>query len=171
MLVALAIHDVEAVLIQLYAPYVYDMKSAQKGDKSKLGPDFFSNSKKGFIVVGASVNMTVVGVLIVKLNFLLFFRRLTRKMRWTTIIWWAVLLFTVAGAVAQIVMQEFRCFFGSFDYIFGRNCTSKAALARIFFNSIFSSAVDALSDIFSKSFPAAWKTFARQFQFKCIAAK
>ena len=152
MLVALSLHIAEAVLIQLYVPAAYTLEAVQKGDYSRIGPDFFSVLKTAFVAVGASVNMTMVGVLIVKLNFLLFFRRLSTNIPKFAIMWWAVLLFTVAGTMAQIGMQQFGCFFGSTDYIFSQNCAGEKALRRIFFNAIFSAATDALSDIFSKFF-------------------
>lgn len=77
MFVALVLHGIEAILIQLFVRYAYDLESVEKGDTSKIGPDFLSNTKKGFVAVGTCINMTIVGVFIVKLNFLLFFRRFT----------------------------------------------------------------------------------------------
>lgn len=149
MLVALAAHTAEAIIIQLYVRYAYDIEAVEKGDFSKLGPDL----NKGFIAVGACVNITIIGVLLVKLNFLLFFRRLGANIRKFTIMWWAVLLFTVAGAAAQIGMQLFGCFFSGLDYSFSAHCTDASAMWRIFFNAIFSATVDALSDFLSKFTP------------------
>lgn len=153
MLLALAMHNAEAVLIQLYVQYAYDIEAVEIGDLSKMAdPDFFANAKKGFATIGTCINLTIVGVLIIKLNFLIFFRRLGAKaQKIITILWWAVLTFTVAGAIAQIGMQQFGCFFGSIEYIFGGACTNKSE-QRIFFNAIFSSAVDAISDFLSQSF-------------------
>lgn len=155
MLVALVLHGIEAVLIQLFVHYAYDIEAVEKGDTSKYGPDFLSNSKKGFVAIGTCINITIIGVFIVKLNFLLFFRRLTTNTHTLiySITWWAVLLFTVAFAITQIAMQEFGCFFGSIAYIFSGHCTNDAALKRIFFNAIFSATVDAVSDFLSEFFP------------------
>ncbi|KAK4031946.1 hypothetical protein C8A01DRAFT_41612 [Parachaetomium inaequale] len=55
---------------------MYDVEAAQKGDYSKIGSDFFANSKKGFTALGVCIYITVAGLLIVKLNFLLFFKPL-----------------------------------------------------------------------------------------------
>ncbi|KAK7724680.1 hypothetical protein SLS63_008517 [Diaporthe eres] len=128
--------------------------SVEMGDISKMAhPDFFANAKKGFVAIGTCINLTIVGVLIIKLNFLIFFRRLGEKShKIITILWSAVLTFTIAGAVAQIGMQQFGCFFGSIEYIFGGSCTDRSQ-QRIFFNAIFSSAVDAISDFLSESLP------------------
>ncbi|KAI1654487.1 hypothetical protein F4813DRAFT_371097 [Daldinia decipiens] len=151
MLLALAMHNAEAVLIQLYVRYAYDIEALEKGDFTKFGPDL----NKGFVAVGACVNITIVGVLLVKLNFLLFFRRLGANIQRFTIIWWAVTLFTVAAAVAQIGMQLFGCFFGGLNYIFSEQCTDAAAMQRIFLNAIFSATVDAISDFLIVGFPVA----------------
>ncbi|KAI1481864.1 hypothetical protein F4774DRAFT_373972 [Daldinia eschscholtzii] len=151
MILALAMHNAEAILIQIYLRYAYDVEAVEKGDFTKFGPDL----TKGFILIGTCVNITVVGVLLVKLNFLLFFRRLGKNIRKFTIAWWLVTLFTVAAAIAQIGMQTFGCFFGGLDYIFGENCTSVAVMHRVFFNAIFSATVDAVSDFLIIGFPIA----------------
>ncbi|KAH8702813.1 hypothetical protein GQ44DRAFT_783537 [Phaeosphaeriaceae sp. PMI808] len=107
MLFALALHTAEAILIQLYVQHVYEMEAVGKGDSSKITPDFMPNSKQGFIAVGTSINLTIIGVLIVKLNFLLFFRRLGKKLNRFNIAWWTILTFTIAVTIAQIAMQRF----------------------------------------------------------------
>lgn len=151
MLFALALHTSEAVLIQLYVEYSYDLEAVGKGDLSKLGPDFFPRSKKAFAAVGSCINLTIIGVLVVKLNFLLFFRRLGKNIYRFNIAWWAILILTVAGAIAQIAMQQFGCFFRDITYIFSEHCTDTAALKHVFFNAIFSATADALSDVLIKS--------------------
>jgi hypothetical protein len=151
MLFALVIHTAEAILIQLYVQYVYNLEAVGKGDLSKITPDFMPNSRKGFIAVGTSINLTIIGVLIVKLNFLLFFRRLGKNLNRFNIAWWTILTFTIAVTIAQITMQRFGCFFGEIMYIFSGHCTDKDALKHISVNAIFSAVVDAISDFMSKS--------------------
>ncbi|KAH6615517.1 hypothetical protein B0J18DRAFT_387754 [Chaetomium sp. MPI-SDFR-AT-0129] len=153
MLIALLMHSAEAILIQLFVGYMYDVEAVEKGDFSVVGPDFFPNSKKGFVGLGTSVNLTIIGVLIVKINFLIFFKRLGAHIRKFNIAWWCVLVFTVAGAITQIGMQTFGCFFGSTDYIFSPNCAAEPALTRIFINAIYSAVIDAVSDILIVCFP------------------
>jgi hypothetical protein len=150
MLFALGMHTVEAVLIQLYVVYVYDLEAYGKGDMSRIGPNFLSNAEKGIKAFGVSVNMSIVGLLIVKLNFLLFFKRLGSSIRRFAIVWWAVTIFTIGGAAAQIGMQQFGCMFGSAEYMFSEHCGSEAAVKRTLINSIFSAVVDAFSDILSE---------------------
>ncbi|KAK8051772.1 hypothetical protein PG993_003157 [Apiospora rasikravindrae] len=146
MLVALVLHTAVAILIQLFLKNAYDLEKAENGDLSVMGPDFLPNSGKAFVAIGASINITMVGVLMIKLSFLLFFRRLGTNVRFFNPVWWGILLFTVAASAAQIGMQYFHCFFADINDIFSDRCTSEPALHRIFINSVFSAIVDALSD-------------------------
>ncbi|KAK3942881.1 hypothetical protein QBC46DRAFT_351976 [Diplogelasinospora grovesii] len=160
MLVALIMHNADAIVAQLYVRYCFVMETAERGDYSVVTPDFFTNSKKGLAGFGASVFLAILGVLIVKINFLLFFRRLGRDIRVFNIMWWVVLVFTVAGSLAQIGMEDYKCVFGPASFIFGPGCTSDGALKRNYFNAIFSCAVDAASDAMIIVFPTVilWKS-------------
>ncbi|KAK7993721.1 hypothetical protein PG989_007102 [Apiospora arundinis] len=151
-LVALLMHNVSAILIQIYVPLVYDLEKVQNGDMSVIGPDFFENSRKAFNVVGANLLLSIVGVFLVKLNFMLFFRRLGERIKYFVILWWIVLLFAVAGTIAQIGMLLYKCFFGSVSYIFGQ-CSSTENAARSALNAIFSSVIDAVSDFLIVALP------------------
>ncbi|KAH6847190.1 hypothetical protein B0I37DRAFT_374445 [Chaetomium sp. MPI-CAGE-AT-0009] len=153
MLVALTLHSAQAVLIQLYVGYMYDVEAVEKGNLSKIGPDFLANSNKAFIAIGAGINITVISVLIVKLNFLLFFKRLGAHIRKFNIAWWIVTAFTVGGAIVLIGFQEFRCFFGGIEHIFSNHCVAEPVLRRIFIKCIFSAVVDAVSDMLILCFP------------------
>ncbi|KAH6623706.1 hypothetical protein F5144DRAFT_584051 [Chaetomium tenue] len=153
MLLALALHSAQTITIQLYVGYMYDVEAVEKGDYSKISSDFLANSKKGFIALGVCVYLTVVGLAIIKLNFLLFFKRLGVGFRSFHIAWWIVTVFTVVGAVVLCGLQEIRCLFGPIDYILGGECVDKSILRRIFVKSIFSVVVDVLSDILILCFP------------------
>lgn len=111
------------------------------------------NSKKGFTALGVCVYITVVGLLVIKLNFLLFFKPLGTGFRSFHIAWWIVTVFTVGGAVVLCGLQEIRCLFGPIDYILGGECVDKSILRRIFVKSVFSVVVDVLSDILSEISP------------------
>ncbi|KAK3313271.1 hypothetical protein B0H66DRAFT_447173, partial [Apodospora peruviana] len=153
MMVALLLHSAEAILIHLFVHYLYEAEALDRGDFSSFGPDTFTHIREGLIALGVGLNCTLVGVLIIKLNFLLFFRRLGASFRRFNIAWWAVTVFTVAGTAAQIGMEPFPCLFGSIDYILGPSCTNPDALKRLFFNTVFSATVDAASDVLIILFP------------------
>lgn len=157
-MLALAMHNVEAVLIQLYARYAFDLEAVQRGDLSRLTPDFMPNSRKAFVGLGVSIMMSMIGILIVKFNFLLFFRRIgVNTGRRFIVAWWAAVLFTVAGAVTQfgIMSSSYRCFFSPIEYIYYSGaCTNNEALRKSMISAIFSAVQDALSDFISKLFAA-----------------
>ncbi|KAL2256005.1 hypothetical protein VTK26DRAFT_2359 [Humicola hyalothermophila] len=158
MFTALLLHTAESILIQLFVGYMYDVEAVNKGDTSKVGrPDFFPNARKGVGGMGASVSISVVGVLIIKINFLLFFKKLGAGIRRFDVAWWCVLAFTIGGLIAQLAMmgtmEQFTCFFGSAEYIFSDHCGSPAASRRIIINAIFNCVVDAVADILIVCFP------------------
>ncbi|KAI0470472.1 hypothetical protein GGR56DRAFT_683861 [Xylariaceae sp. FL0804] len=144
MVVSLVLHCAEAVIVQIYVQYAFDVVDVEHGELALFGP----NLSKGLAAYGACVNITIVGVLLIKLNFLLFFRRLGAQLFKFNMFWWGVTVFTVASSVVQIGMETFGCFFGGVEYIFfSGHCTDSAATSRIFFNAIFSATVDAFSDL------------------------
>ncbi|KAI0451596.1 hypothetical protein F5B21DRAFT_486532 [Xylaria acuta] len=160
MLVALIMHGVIAVLIQLYVRHAYDLQAFQQGDMSHFGPNSFYEFNKAFVATGTCFVLAIVGLALVKLNFLLFFRRLGASIKGFRIMWWAVLLFTFAITVAQLGMQDYGCFYGGAAYIFSDHCGSAASIRRIFFNAVFSAVVDAVSDTLIVALPVTilWRS-------------
>lgn len=57
---------------------------------------------------------------IIKLSFLVFFRRLGHNVRGQKIWWWCVTALTIATWATCIGTTEFKCFLRPLDYIFGR---------------------------------------------------
>ncbi|KAK0628380.1 hypothetical protein B0T17DRAFT_505061 [Bombardia bombarda] len=146
MLVALMLHNGEAILAQIFVRHSFVMEAAERGDYPVVTPEFFNNSRRGLVALFTVTVATTVSVTIVKINFLLFFRRLGNSIRAFTIAWWLVLIFTVGGSLVQIGMIDFQWLSGQPEYIFSANYTSEDALKRNYFNAIFSVVVDAISD-------------------------
>ncbi|KAK8066881.1 hypothetical protein PG997_013628 [Apiospora hydei] len=88
MLIALCMLGTVAVLIQVYVRYGYQLQAFQQGDMSHFGPHSFQDYSKAFMATGVSVIVEMIGIFIVKLTFLLFFRRLGAKVDWFTRMWW-----------------------------------------------------------------------------------
>lgn len=96
MLLALAMHNVEAVLAQIYAKYVFDLEAVLNGDLSRITTNFTPNSQKAFVALGICINLSMIGILIVKINFSLFLRRIGANIGGRfNVMWWAVVLFTL----------------------------------------------------------------------------
>jgi hypothetical protein len=54
---ALALHNVKAILIQLYVWYAYVLEAVENRGVSQCSLDSFPNSKKAFVVVGAGAEL------------------------------------------------------------------------------------------------------------------
>ncbi|KAK4184615.1 hypothetical protein QBC35DRAFT_47172 [Podospora australis] len=146
MLVALVMHNATAIIAQLFIRHIFVLEAAERGDYSVVDEHFFDNCLRGLKAFGSTMVLTITGITIVKVNFLIFFRRIGRELRWFSVVWWGVLIFVLGTGASQIGMHDFKCVFSDADYIFTLNCTSNEARAKNYFNAIFSAAVDATSD-------------------------
>lgn len=72
----------------------------------------------------ATISMYYTSLWIVKLSFLVFFRRLGQKVRGQRIWWWCVTGFTIATWATCIGSMDFKCLLRSLDYVFGRQAYS-----------------------------------------------
>ncbi|CAI6336756.1 unnamed protein product [Periconia digitata] len=160
MLFALLLHFSGAILIQLFIEHAYDIEAVGKGDFSKIGPDFIQNSQKAFIATGASLLLAMIGVLVIKLNFLIFFRRLGQEINRFGIAWWLILIFTVSCTIVSLAISPFGCMFGKIEHILSPQCTGPAMTHRVLVSTVFSSATDAASDLMIVALPVVilWKS-------------
>lgn len=107
---------VVTILWQMKAPVLYEHFEVMAGKKS---PDV------GFVNRDTALQRTVVPLSIlfysalwlVKLSFLMFFRRLGSKVKGQKIWWWFILVFTVLTWVACIADIEYKCSFNSYAFI------------------------------------------------------
>lgn len=102
---------------------------------------------------------------IVKLSFLVFFRRLGQKIIGQKIWWWCVLVFTVGTWASCIGSMSFKCLLSSLDYFHGKyaysisealiltieaECTHPSARDHERTTEIHNCVVDVVSDLASK---------------------
>ncbi|KAK7965858.1 uncharacterized protein PG986_000135 [Apiospora aurea] len=106
MVVALLIQCITAVLFQLYIHDVYKIQDAGNGEIFNSNAEYLKDISMGSIANGVCILLMIVGIAVVKLTFLLFFRRLGAKVSWFNAMWWAVLLFTMAALATQIGIIE-----------------------------------------------------------------
>lgn len=71
-----------------------------------------------------TISFCFTGLWMIKLSFLVFFRRLGQKVRRQRIWWWCVTGLTVATWATCIGTMSFKCLLGSLDYIFGKEAFS-----------------------------------------------
>lgn len=70
---------------------------------------------------------TIVGVWTIKLNYLFFFRRLTRQIRFYIILWRIVLCIVLASGAVNLGLIPYQCTFGSFTYV-ATTCATDAEI-------------------------------------------
>lgn len=152
MLLALAMHNVEAVLIYVYVRFSFKSEAILRDDIKRMTADNTSNTRKEYLVFGTSIVMYIVSILVVKLDFSLFFCCFSVNTgRLFKIIWRGVVSSTVAGTMFILAMLDYCYTFGLINYLFNpQTCGSVDAVREIMIHNIVSSIQDAFTDFFSK---------------------
>ncbi|KAH8895349.1 hypothetical protein GQ53DRAFT_641318 [Thozetella sp. PMI_491] len=90
----------------------------------------------------------------IKLNFLLFFRRLSADVSPYREIWWVVLVITVASGAVFITLNPYRCEVGEIAVIFSK-CTGSAAVHTERIEILVTCILDVATDVMAMGFPIA----------------
>ncbi|KAM0817185.1 putative glycoside hydrolase family 31 [Seiridium cardinale] len=143
MLVALCLLLATTILTQLFVKYIYAMVDVSNG--AMPAPSFLHDTEKGLRSFGTLMLLNYLGIWMVKLNFLLFFRRLGNHVRLYRIFWWIVLTFNVAAGVIVIGLIDFKCLMQPAEIIFA-TCKSLSSVMGSYTASKVSCALDAVSD-------------------------
>ena len=77
---------------------------------------YLDGFSKWLRVLFAITFLNLSGLYGVKISFLLFFRRLGRRVKGQIYIWWSVLAVTVAGWAISIGVIHYRCGFATLEY-------------------------------------------------------
>ncbi|KAI1802491.1 hypothetical protein F4811DRAFT_391072 [Daldinia bambusicola] len=156
--VALAFLLTSSVLTQTGLPYVYSTTAISLG-ALKPTANFWDNNLKGLRALLAHLVLSIIGIWLVKLNFLLFFRRLICNLsRKYQILWWFTLIFTLGCCGATFELTRFNCLFGDPIKI-QRLCNSPPELRKASIGNIASATLDVISDILILCIPISivWK--------------
>lgn len=147
MLLALACHLSVAVLGTLYLGHVYELIAAQHG--GAVGPDFFSDALTGLKAFGTTSVLSLIGIWLIKFNFLLFFYRLGHHIRGYRIFWWVALIFNIGCGAGALGLLQYPCMFGDLDTIFVQ-CATVSNIKTTYVHVVMTAVVDVISDIISK---------------------
>ncbi len=148
MLLALAIQVAFAGLGQAYLGDIYLMTRVQNGVVTP-GADFLDRMTDGLRADGIMLLLSILGIWVIKMNFLLFFYRLGYHMPAYRIFWWVSVVAVVACGAAAVGMLPFSCFFGSIMHIVTQ-CSTEASVGSIYTTYKVSVAVDCVSDAISE---------------------
>lgn len=92
MLLALSCHLAIAIIGQLFLGDMYELTAVEHG--ASIGPSYFANSLHTLKVFGVMLILDVAGIWLIKLNFLLFFHRLSNHVAVYRMIWWIIFVFS-----------------------------------------------------------------------------
>ncbi|KAF2684606.1 hypothetical protein K458DRAFT_477792 [Lentithecium fluviatile CBS 122367] len=151
MIFALALLLSVAALGQVFLDDVYEVVRFENGEKlpDASFPRVMENGLHGF---GTAMTISLVGILAVKINFLLFFKRLGTQIPSYLIFWYIVLFVTVACGATNIGLMDYKCVFESLEYTL-QHCTQRSRLKRYFDFQIVSVILDVVSDALIICFP------------------
>ncbi|KAI0969622.1 hypothetical protein F4678DRAFT_463408 [Xylaria arbuscula] len=146
MLTALLVLLVTTTLGQLYLRYVYDLIDVSNGVSPS--PNFPSELSKGLRSFAVFMVLNYVGVWLIKLNFLLFFRRLGNHVDKYRYFWWLVVLLNLAAVAACIGLIQYQCVSAPTEFILA-HCGGATTITR----TKISASLDAITDGLIIAFP------------------
>ncbi len=149
MIFALSMLLAIAALGQVYLKDVYMLMAVSNG-QVMLDADFPAEAQRGLRAFGTTMLLSYLGIWAIKLNFLLFFRRLGRQIVSYTILWWAVLIITLACGGVNLGIMQFKCMFGPIEHIM-TVCPQYPTLKQTYTLFKLSCILDVVTDVLSES--------------------
>jgi hypothetical protein len=145
-----------AALGQAFLSDMYEIVKFKNGEKvpDASFPQVMQNGLHGF---GAARTISLVGISAVKINFLVFFKRLGTQITAYLVFRYIILFVTVACGAANIGVMDYKCVFSFYTYMF-RHCNQHGTLKRCFDFQKASISLDVITDALSKS-PAVMSLF------------
>ncbi|KAI0400158.1 hypothetical protein F4802DRAFT_586427 [Xylaria palmicola] len=150
MLAALVVLLVTTILGQLFVGYIYKFTDVSNG--APPSPQFPVETSKGLRSFAALTVLNYIGIWLIKLNFLLFFRRLGNHVDKYRYFWWFVLFFNLAAGATCIGLIDFPCVLPPVEVIFA-TCNGTEPVTRSYTASKVSASLDAVGDGLIIAFP------------------
>jgi hypothetical protein len=148
MLLALLMQITFAGLGQTYLNDIYLMTRVQNGIVTP-GADFLDRMQRGLRADGIMLVIAIVGIWVIKMNFLLFFWQLGNKITFYRVFWGVAVVVVVGCGAAVVGVLPFDCVFGSIMHIV-TECSTEASVAAIYTKYKVTVGLDCLSDALSK---------------------
>ncbi|KAK8108820.1 hypothetical protein PG984_014621 [Apiospora sp. TS-2023a] len=146
MLAALILLLASTIMSPLFLRYIYQMEGVSNG--ALPPPDFLEETAKGLRGFLSMMYLSYVGIWLVKLNFLLFFRRFGHHVPKYRITWWIVLLFNLGAGATCIALIDLKCTLTPPNLLFP-NCSNTAFIKKISTTTNISAGFDAAGDALS----------------------
>ncbi|KAL1845875.1 hypothetical protein Daus18300_014421 [Diaporthe australafricana] len=151
MMLSLGLLLATAIIGQLCVGYIYKMVAVGNGT-AMPSPDFMSETTTGLRSFGVLMILNYVGIWLVKLNFLLFFRRLGNHVKIYRICWWCVVAYNLAAGATVIGLIDFKCVMRPAEEVIA-TCSSPSSVIASYTASKVSCSLDAVGDAMIIVFP------------------
>lgn len=102
---------------QVSVQYIFQMVAVSNGEIMPPA-DFLDDTSTGLRSFASLMILNYVGIWLIKLNFLFFFRRLGNHVDKYRYLWWFVLMFNLAAGVTCIGLIDFKCVLPPAEEIF-----------------------------------------------------
>ncbi|KAK4098063.1 hypothetical protein N658DRAFT_390399, partial [Parathielavia hyrcaniae] len=136
---------------QAYLGDVYLMTRVQNGVVAP-GADFLDRMQRGLRGDGVMLLVAIVGIWVVKMNFMLFFYSLGSRIVFYRVFWWVSVVVVVGCGAVAVGMLPFGCLFGEIMHVVVQ-CSTEGSVADIYTRYKVSVAVDCVSDGLIICFP------------------
>lgn len=149
MAIALSLLLTMSIVCQVFLRDIYEVVAVSNHSKIP-GPDFLEVMARGMRGFGTAMLLANIGIYTIKLNFLLFFKRLGAQIRSYEIFWWSVLLLTVGCLAVALGVMQYDCMFGDVVSHIIRVCGTNETVGKTYTLFKLSCILDVISDAFSK---------------------
>lgn len=164
MLLALACHLGLAIMGQLFLANIYELTAVEHG--APIGPNFFTNVLHALKAFGVMSILSVIGIWLIKLNFLLFFYRLGSQIAVYRAVWWIVFIFSIGCGAGCLGLFQYPCMFGSLKTVFVQ-CATVSVIRETYVRVVMTAVLDILSDVTSESSPVCQFVCCRRAECMC----
>ncbi|KAK0721778.1 hypothetical protein B0T26DRAFT_739211 [Lasiosphaeria miniovina] len=155
---ALVVYIPVPVVWQLYLQSLFNIAHAADGTYIP-GLTFLQDSEHALWALGASSILVIIGLWLIKTNFLVLFHRLGSNIPKYLWAWWACSFLVMACGIVALGLNEYECMFGRAQDIVQR-CMTLEKRARMFYQGVAAAVLDAFSDLLLIIFPSwvLWNT-------------
>lgn len=137
-----------AALWQWYAQFMYYVLDAESG-QIVPGPQLFPDLRRFLNMQLIAELFFYTTLILVKLSFLFFFRRLGHNVHRQKYLWWPVLIFALINYVVSLADVQYKCYTSSLEFTIAW-CSSAEANVFTMATLKANMALDVISDFLSK---------------------
>ena len=148
MLAAMAVMIALTILLQEFLGNIYELLHIQYGLKPP-GPDVYDSMAAGLRANAIAIILSIVGLWLIKLNFLLLFYRIGHQITSYLILWWVAFVIVAGCGAVNLGLVPYDCMLSAVAHIIAK-CTTESRVNKVNTLYIATVVVDVFSDVISK---------------------